>query len=78
VHVAVEDLDDARVLDARGGARFIEEARDDVLVARHLREQELDRGEAIDVAVLGEENLAHPPGAEPPTDHVGPYLSPRG
>src|SRR5262249_2962576 len=40
----VVDLDDARVVDVRGGLRFVEEPLDDVALARQLRQQLLDRG----------------------------------
>src|SRR6185295_1238594 len=43
VDVAVEDLDDAGVVDARRGARLAEEAVHDVLPARQLGQQHLDR-----------------------------------
>ena len=64
VDVAVEDLDDARVLDHRRRARLGEETAHELGRVAEVAEQEFDRRFARDVLVLGEINLAHAPLAE--------------
>ena len=59
-HAGVEDLDDVRVADRVGGARLVEEPRQQVLVARVVLVQNLDRDAAADAGVLGQVNRAHP------------------
>jgi hypothetical protein len=56
----VEDLDDVRVSDRVGRARFVQEARQQVLVAAVVLVQDLDRHAAADPRVLGEIDGAHP------------------
>jgi hypothetical protein len=55
----VEDLDDAGVSDRRGGARFVEESRHDLLIERIGGVQQLDRRAPADQRVLGEPDVAH-------------------
>ena len=59
----VVDLDDARVIDRRGGARLVEEALDDRRVARELRQQHLDRRRPAELDVI--RPVDHPHAAPP-------------
>ena len=59
MNVAVVDLDDARVVNQRGGAGLDEEPPHHLGIPGALGHQHLDRGAAVDALVLGEEHLAH-------------------
>ena len=72
VALAVDDLDDARVLDPRSGPRLGEEPSDHVLVRRELGQQDLDRGLPVDVTVLSQEHLTHAARAQPPSNPIRP------
>ena len=68
--VEVEDLEDVVVADDVDGARFVEEAVDDLLVGGVLRVQELDGDARPDHRVLGHVHGAHPALAEEPRNPV--------
>ena len=68
----VEDLDDVLVRDHVDRARLVEEAGDDVRVARQHRVQQLDRDLAAEDGVLGEVDDAHSALAQKARDAVVP------
>src|SRR4029078_4231726 len=55
----VGDVDDVRVADLRGRARFATEPLDELRHARVARMQDLERDALADLDVLGEVDLAH-------------------
>ena len=55
----VEDLDDPRIRDRRGGARLVEETRHDIGSMRELGVQHLDGRTTTKHRVLGEPHGAH-------------------
>jgi hypothetical protein len=73
-HARVEDLDDVRVADGVGGPRLVEEPAEELLVARELLVQHLDRDAPPDPGVLGQVNRAHPPLPQQREDPVIPEL----
>ena len=66
----VEDLDDVLVRDHVDRAGLVEEAGDDVRIARQDRVQQLDRHLAADHRVLGQVHHAHAPLAEQADDPI--------
>src|SRR5262249_20694438 len=64
VKAEIEDVDEARVLDHRRRARFVEEAVHHVRVAREFRHEDLHRRAPTDELVLREVHDAHPPRAD--------------
>jgi len=60
VHVAVEHVDDAGVVDERGRPRLGEEAGDHLVIARELQEKQLDRRFAVEMKVLCSIHLSRP------------------
>ena len=60
----VEDVADPRVTDAGGDPRLVPEARDDLRVLEHLRQDQLDRHVALDVDVVGQPHRPHAAAAE--------------
>ena len=59
MHIAVVDLDDARVLYQGGGAGLDEEPPHHLRIQGALGQQHLDRRASVDALVLGQKHLAH-------------------
>ncbi len=69
---AVVDRDDVRVGQAGGVLGLPPEPFDERVVARVPVVEDLDRDLAAELLVLGEVDVGHPAGAEPPEDAVAP------
>ena len=68
----VVDVDDVRVIDAVGGARFAQHPRAQVRLAAQIGANQLERDDAIDEDVAGAIDDAHAAFAEPRLEPVAP------
>ncbi len=71
----IEDLYDIRMRQSRGDFCFIDEHRDERFVSRHMGENPFDRKglfKSLHTVFLGEEQLGHPTGGNPPDEDVRP------
>ena len=64
--------DDVRVIERRGGVRFLDKPATAILVADAVRRQHLDRDLAVEPRIAGAIHLAHPTGADEREDLVRP------
>src|SRR5438128_3839833 len=67
---AVEDRNDARVVETRRALRLPPEPLDELLVGGVPVVQELQRDAAAELLVLGEVHIRHPARSELPLDHI--------
>jgi hypothetical protein len=58
------DGDDVRMVQRRGGSRFLLEAREPVGIGRELRREELDGHVAVEVVIPRAEHFPHAPGPD--------------
>ena len=72
----VVDVDDVRVVDAVGGARFAQHPRAQVRLAAQVGADQLDRDDAIDEHVTGAVDDAHAAFADPRLEPIAPGNDP--